>query len=305
MREQFIQVIISGLALGSIYALLGLSLVLIHKATNVINFAQGEMSTFCTFIAFALLNVLGLPLPVVFLLGFPIGCLVGLFVERTVIFPMSSFPSANILIATIGLFIIFNNASGMIWGYDPIKFPSLFPETPISLLGAKISPNSFGIIGVSILIMVALYIFFEHTREGVAMRAASMNGWASQLMGIKVSRVSALSWALASGISMISGMLIAPNLFLDFDMMVSILIKAFAAAILGGFNSLPGAVLGGLTIGLLENVFGTFVSPKFKDCFAFFIIIIVLMFWPEGLFSKRKCNKKGKSNVSTCAIEKD
>jgi branched-chain amino acid transport system permease protein len=283
-----VQILISGLTVGSIYALLGLALVLIHKATEVVNFAQGEMATFNTFVAFALLKSVGLPLPIVFLLGFPIGFLMATFIERIVIRPLTGSPPVNLLIVAIGLFIILNNTVGWIWGYDPYTFPSLLPKNPVDLLGARISPNSLGIIGVSLLLMAALYVFFEYTREGTAMRAASMNKRAAELMGIRVPRVSTMSWALAGGISMVSGMLVAPILFLDFEMMVSVLIKAFAGAILGGFNSLPGSVLGGLTIGVLENLFGAYVSTAFKDSFAFFVIIVVLMFRPAGLFTRSK-----------------
>jgi len=283
-----VQLLISGLAIGSIYALIGLALVLIHKATEVVNFAQGEMATLGAFIALGLLKTTGLPLPIIFLVGFPIGFLMAMFIERIVIHPLIGAPPVNLLIVAIGLFIMINNGTGWIWGYDPYTFPSLLPKNPVDLLGARISPNNLGIIGISLLLMAALYVFFEYTREGTAMRAASMNKRAAELMGIRVPRVSTMSWALAGGISMVSGMLVAPILFLDFEMMVSVLIKAFAGAILGGFNSLPGAVLGGLTIGILENLFGAYVSTVFKDSFAFFIIIIVLMFRPTGLFSRSK-----------------
>ncbi len=281
-----LQLVVSGLALGSIYALIGLSLVLIHKATDVVNFAQGEMAMFSTFLSFALLSKVGLPLAVVVLLSFPVGALLGAIVERVFIQPISRDPPVNILIVTIGLWIIFNNLAGWIWGYDPYKFPSLFPEQPIEIAGARISPNSLGIIAVALLLMAALYLFFEHTREGTAMRAASMNRRAARLMGIRVSRVWLLSWALAGGISSIAGVLIAPVTFLDFEMMVAVLLKGFAGAILGGFNSLPGAVVGGFAVGLLEVLFGSLVSSTFKDNFAFVIIILVLMLRPNGIFGR-------------------
>jgi len=287
----FMQLLISGLALGSIYALLALALVLIHKATDVVNFAQGEMATFSTFIAFTLLQTTNLPLPIVLLVGFPIGFLTAAVTERIVIHPLIGTPPVNILIVAIGLFTILNNGTGWIWGFDPFTFPSLLPKDPFELMGARVSPNSLGIIGISFLLMGGLFLFFEYTREGIAMRAASMNRRAAELMGIRVSRVSTMSWALAGGIGMVSGMLVAPILFLDFEMMVSILIKAFAAAILGGFNSLPGSVLGGLLIGVLENFFGAYISSTFKDSFAFFIIIVVLMFRPAGLFSRKKISE--------------
>ena len=279
------QLLISGLALGSIYALLGLALVLVHKATDVINFAQGEMAMFTTFIAYSLLARLGVPLPVVFVLAFAIGGLLGAAGQRLFVHPLAGGPPINILIATIGLWIVFNNLAGWIWGYDPLRFPSLLPAEAIDVSGLRISPNSLATIGVGFGIMALLFLFFEYTREGTAMRAASMNRWAAQLMGIRVDRAATLSWALAAGIAAVAGLLVAPTTFLDFQMMVSVLLKAFAGAILGGFNSLPGAVLGGLVIGVLENLFGAYVSTAFKDSFSLLVIIAVLMVRPSGLFS--------------------
>jgi branched-chain amino acid transport system permease protein len=148
-----------------------------------------------------------------------------------------------------------------------------------------------GVIGVSLAVVVLLYLFFEHTRMGVAMRAASMNRRAAQLMGVNIERVALVAWGLATAISVVSGFLVAPLTFLDFEMMFAVLLKAFAGAILGGFNSLPGAVIGCLVIGVVENLFAAYVSTAFKDTFAFGIIIVVLMFRPQGLFTRRIAKK--------------
>ena len=285
------QLVVSGLALGSIYALLALSLVLINKATDVVNFAQGEMAMFGTFICFGLLTRTELPLPVVLVLAVPIGALLGAFTERVAIRPLQSAPQVNALIATIGLWMIFHHGAGWIWGYDPVRFPSLFSPDPVEVLGARVAQNSLGIIGVALLIMALLYLFFEYARSGIAMRAASMNRRAAQLMGVNIGHVSLIAWGLATAISVVSGFLIAPLTFLDFEMMFAVLLKAFAGAILGGFNSLPGAVIGCLVIGVLENLFGAYVSTAFKDTFAFGIIILVLMFRPQGLFTRQIAKK--------------
>jgi branched-chain amino acid transport system permease protein len=285
------QLVVSGLALGSIYALLALSLVLINKATDVVNFAQGEMAMFGTFICFGLLTRTGLPLIAVLILAVPTGMLLGAVTERVAMRPLHAGPQVNALIATIGLWMIFHHAAGWIWGYDPVRFPSLFSPEPVDVLGARIAQNSLGIMAVSLLVMVLLYLFFEHTRPGIAMRAASMNRRAAQLMGVDVGRVALVSWALATAISVVSGLLVAPLTFLDFEMMFAVLLKAFAGAILGGFNSLPGAVVGCLVIGVLENLFAAYVSTAFRDTFAFGIIIVVLMFRPQGLFTRRIAKK--------------
>jgi len=281
------QLIASGLALGSIYALLALSLVLINKSTDVVNFAQGEMAMFGTFICFALLTKAGMPLIAVLVLAAPIGALLGLATERIAIRPLQGAPQVNALIATIGLWMIFHHSAGWIWGYDPVRFPSLFPSDPLNVLGARVAQNSLGIIGVSVLVMILLYLFFAYTRTGIAMRAASMNRRAAQLMGVEVQKVGLLAWALATATSVVSGFLIAPLTFLDFEMMFAVLLKAFAGAILGGFNSLPGAVAGCLLVGVLESLFAAYVSTAFKDTFAFCIIIAVLMLRPQGLFTRR------------------
>lgn len=280
------QLIVSGIALGSVYALLALAMVLIHKATDVVNFAQGEMATLSTFVALTLLTVTGLPLICVLIIALVIGGALGALTERLAIRWLAGAPPVNALIVAIGLWIVFHHTSGWIWGYDPYSFPSLLPQEPVTVGGIAVSPNSFAIIGVSFTLMAGLYLFFEYTREGTAMRAASMNPRAARLMGVRVDRVWMLSWVLAGAISAAAGVLVAPVLFLDFQMMVIVLLKAFAAAILGGFNSLPGAVIGGLAVGVTDNLLGAYVSTAFRDSFSFLVILAVLMIWPTGLFGQ-------------------
>jgi branched-chain amino acid transport system permease protein len=279
-----LQLLIAGIALGSIYALLALALVLIHKATEVVNFAQGEMAMVGTFIAYVLVKNLGLPLPLMLLLALPLGLVLGGITELLAIRPLAGSPPVNLLIVSIGLWMVFHYSAGWIWGYDPLSFPSLFPEKPIVVLGLHVSPNSLAITGISFLLVIALFVFFEYTREGTAMRAASANPRAARLMGVKVQRVSTLSWMIGGAISQVMGLLVAPLIFIDVDMMVSTLLKAFAGAILGGFNSLPGAIVGGIAIGVIENFIGAYVSMAFKESFSFLVIIAVLMFRPTGLF---------------------
>jgi len=286
-----VSLIVAGLALGSIYALLGLSLVLVNKATDAVNFAQGEIGMIGAFVGMSALLATGLPLPLIFLLGMAGGAVLGLVIERVIIRPLGAAPHLNLLIVTVGLWFIFNSAAGLIWGYDPYRFPSLLPAEPFDLLGAKVPPSSLGIVAVACVTMLLLYLFFEHTRDGIAMRAASNNPRAARLMGIRVERVAAISWAVACGLSVMSSMLIAPATFLDQQMMVPVILKAFAGAILGGFTSLPGAVLGCVLLGLAETFVGAYLSAAFKDAFAFVLIIIVLMVRPAGLFG-RSARKK-------------
>jgi branched-chain amino acid transport system permease protein len=280
------QLIISGVALGSIYALLALSVVLICKATDTVNFAQGEMAMFGTFLAFVLVRKVGMPLWLVLLMALPIGLILGGVTERIAIQPMLGAPLLNILIASLGLWMIFHYSAGWIWGYDPMSFPSLLPQEPVNVFGVLVSPNQLAIISVSFAVMLALFLFFEYTREGTAMRAASMNPKAAQLMGIRVPRVWRLSWMAAGVVGVFMGILVAPITFLDVDMMFTILLKGFAGAVLGGFMTLTGAVLGGMIIGIADNLIGFYISMAFKDSFSFLVIIGVLMFRPSGLLGR-------------------
>ncbi|SEL40085.1 amino acid/amide ABC transporter membrane protein 1, HAAT family [Roseovarius nanhaiticus] len=285
------QALISGTAIGFIYALIALSMVLIYKSTDVINFAQGEMAMFSTFICLVLVSRYSLPLGVVLLLAFPIGAAIAAATERVVIRPLVGMPPLNSLIVAIALFYIFHYGAGWIWGYDAFPFPSLLPDRPLNIGGTFIAPNSLAIAGVSILVLAVLYVFLEHSSEGVAMRAASMNRNAAKLMGISVGRVSMLSWAIAGGIGAIAGLLVAPITFIDTQMMFFVLLKALAGAILGGFNSLPGAVIGGILVGIIESLTTVYISAAFDDAIAFVVIVAVLMIKPEGLFGKPAVKK--------------
>lgn len=287
----YLQLGISAIALGSIYALLALGLVLVHKSTDVVNFAQGEMAMFSTFLCFMLISRVGLPLYVVLFLSIPIGCLIGGFVEIVVMRPLTGSPPVNSMIATLGVFTILNSGAGEIWGYDAVRFPSLLSQQPIEIGGLKIAPDGLAVVGVALTLMFLMYAFFEHTRAGIAMRAASMNKGAAELMGVRSSHVSLFAWAIAGAIGAVSGFLIAPIVFLDSSMMTPIIIKAFAAAILGGFNSLPGAIAGGFALGLVEVALSTFGFDKFKDAISLILIVLVLMVFPEGVFANRARRK--------------
>lgn len=286
-----LSLVVSGLALGSIYALIGVSLVIISKATDVVNFGQGEMAMFGAFLTLTLLRQTDMPLWLAVLATLPIGFLLGALVQLIVVRPIENAPALNVLISTLGLFFVFNSAAGIVWGFDPYPFPSLFELAPISIGGVAVTPASLGIIAVALSVMFALYLFFEKTRWGTAMRAASMNRTAARMMGIRVEHVAVAAWGLAGGLSVISAVLIAPLTFLDQQMMVSIILKGFAGAILGGFSSLPGSVVGCLILGVAETLFGAYVSTSMKDSFAFVLIILVLLLRPSGVFVANRAKK--------------
>ena len=276
------QQIISGLATGSLYALAALGLVLIFKTSDVVNFAQGEMAMFGTFIMFTFLKAGGLPYWGAFVLALAFAFLMGAAIERTVLRPLAQAPLISVLIATLGLMQIINGVAGWIWGYQAKAFPTAVSGSPIKLGSLVITLPDLVNFVVSLVVMTGFFLLFRFTKLGVAMRAVAENRVAARLMGIPTDRILSLTWGLGGVLAATAGILIAPVTNLDINMMSEMQIKAFTAAVLGGFTSLPGAVVGGLTLGVLENVVGQFV-PQLKTPFAFGLIVLVLMLRPSGL----------------------
>jgi branched-chain amino acid transport system permease protein len=284
----FLQQVVSGLATGGIYGSLALALVMIYQATDVVNFAQGEMAMFSTYLAWSMLQA-GLPYWVAFAATLAIAFVGGLLIERLVIRPVESAPVLAIVIVCIGLLVIFNSLAGWIYSYIQKPFPSPFPERPIALGAVVFGAHDLGAIGVTLVVLVLLYAFFRHTPLGLAMRAAAQNPVSSRLCGIRVGWMLALGWGLAALVGAVAGLMIAPKVFLDPNMMSGILIYAFASATLGGFTSPGGAVLGGLIVGVLENLVGTyvgFIGTELKLTVALAIILVVLLVRPSGLFGR-------------------
>jgi len=287
----FWQQIISGIAAGSIYGLLAVALALIFKTTNVVNFAQGEMAMFTTFIAYSLLSRLGLGYPASILLTLLAGAVLGVIFEFLLIRPLRRAPDFNSIIVTLGMFLVFNNLAGLIWGRDPVNFPSPVSEAPIQIGYLVISRIHLTTIIVSCIVMCTLFLFLKYSREGTAMRAAVQNMRAALLMGIITDRVYSLAWLIGSLIGTVAGILAAPVLFLDYNMMFMIILKSFAASVFGGLSSLPGAVAGGLILGMSENLIGGYLDPSYKDSVGFLLIVAILLVRPEGLFGRRVMKK--------------
>ena len=277
------QQIISGVAVGCIYALVALGFVLIYKATEVINFAQGEFMMIGAFVAYTLIALVKLPfLPalaftLVFMFFF------GIFLDRVMFRPLVGEEAFALVMVTLGLSFTLRSVAGMIWTYDTFDFPFIFSEKPLVLGGLVISTIHLTIIVSSVILVFLLYLFFKFTDFGIAMQATSQNQLAAYLMGIGVKKVFLLTWAISSVIAAVAGILIAPISFLHANMGF-IGLKAFPAAVLGGFGSIPGAIVGGLIIGLSENLAGAYLTTGFKNVFAYIILIIVLMIRPEGIF---------------------
>lgn len=286
--ELFFQQVLAGIATGGIYALMALAVVMIYQAIHHLNFAQGEMAMFSTFIAWQLLQ-LGLPYWVAFFLTIAISMVGGVILERAVFAPIRNAPVLSHIVVFIALFAIFNSVAGFIWDFTIKPFPSPFGSRPLfgeGLIGA----HQAGMLVVIFIVLLLLFLFFRYTRVGLALRAAAASPESARLVGVRVGWMVALGWGLASAIGAIAGIMIAPIVFLEPNMMLSILLYGFAGAVLGGLTSPGGAVLGGFLVGVVENLAGTFipvVGGELKLPIALFLIVVVLVFKPTGLFGGR------------------
>ena len=280
--HQFLQQTFSGLSAGAIYASLALALVMIYRATDLVNFAQGEMAMFSTYIAWTLINA-GLPFWIAFLITLAVSFVAGMAIERVVIRPVENAPILATVVVTIGLLLILNSLAGWIFTYTVQDFPSPFPDRPV--FGALMTTRDLGVIGVTLVMLILLFAFFRFTTTGLAMRAAAQNPESARLCGIRGGRMLAIGWGLAAAIGATAGVMVAPLLFLDPNMMGGVLIYAFAGALLGGITSPVGAVVGGLIVGVTENLVGTYlIASQLKLTVAFALIILVLVVRPNGLF---------------------
>jgi branched-chain amino acid transport system permease protein len=284
--ERFLQVVVDGIADGSVYAALALALVLIFRSTGVVNFAQGEMAMFATFLAWALADA-GLPIGLALAGALALAFLGGMLVERVLIRPVEGGNPLNLVIVTLGLFILVNAAAGWIWGFDLRDFPRLFPGGVASIGGVSLSIESLGIIAVLLVVVGLLWLLFTHTPIGLAMRAAAQDPASARLVGVPVGRMLMLGWGLASLLGAVAGVLVAHRLFLDTNLMAGVLVYSFAGAALGGFDSPIGAVVGSWIIGVTEALAGTYVDAigsDLKVLVPLAIIFVVLLVRPAGLF---------------------
>lgn len=286
------QIIVSGLIFGCIYGLAALGLVLIYKTTDIVNFAQGEMAMVTTFVSFMFLTQFELGYATSFLIALVFAALFGTIVHQGVMKRLQSAPQLNQLVVTLGLFMVFNGAAGLIWGFKPDSYPLAIQGDAIEIGGVFFTPNELFVMGITLILMLIFFLIFRFTKVGLAMRASAQDMKASQLMGIKVTSVFTATWAVGAILGGVAGMMTAPITFLDTNMMFDILIMAFAAAVLGGFVSLPGAVAGGLIIGVFENLIAYYVSPEMKLVYTFLLIIIVLYIRPQGIFGGTQTVKK-------------
>ena len=288
LMQEFLQLVVIGIATGGIFASLALALVLIYNAMGLVNFAQGEMAMFATFIAYALIQrgmSYWIALPVTLVLAF----LGGILIQRLVIRPVERAPILTLVIVTLGLATLVNGLAGFLFGYVPRSFPSPFSAQTVELLGVFISYRDLGVIAVSGVVLLVLYLLLQHTTVGLTLRAAAHHPEASRLLGVQVSWMLALGWGLASAVGAVSGIMVAPILLLEPNMMQTIIIYAFAAAVLGGIESPLGAVIGGLIVGVTINLAGAYIPGVGGDlqlAVGLAIIIAVLILKPNGLFGR-------------------
>jgi branched-chain amino acid transport system permease protein len=277
--------VISGIANGSIYASVALALVMIYQSTHHLNFAQGEMATLSTYICLTLINA-GFPYWGAFAAAVAVSFVMGLLTERILMRPMLNAPPLSAVGVFIGLLLLINAFDGWVWDYVIKPFPSPFGGSN-AVLGGFISPHELGETAVTLVMLVAIYLFFRHTTLGLAMRAAAYNPVSSRLCGVRVNRMLGLGWGLAAAIGGIAGIMVAPIVFLDPNMMGGILLYAFAGALLGGIDNALGAVIGGFTVGVVENLFGAYVvGTELKLTVALIIIVAVLLVKPAGLLGR-------------------
>jgi branched-chain amino acid transport system permease protein len=284
--ERFIETIIDGIATGSIYGALALALVLIYRATGIVNFAQGEMAMFSTFIAWGLTEA-GIAVGLAVLITLAVSFVGGMVIERVVIRPFEGGQELTLVVVTLGLFILINGLARWIWGPQNRGFPSLFPDDTIAVGGIETSVEALALVAVLLGVAGVLYLIFQRTRLGLAMRAAAVNPEASRTVGIPVGRMLMLGWGMAAVCGAVAGVLVAPRLFLDPNLMGPVIIYSFAAATLGGFDSPFGAVLGGWIIGVAEALAGgyvDFIGQDLKILVPLGVILAVLLVRPQGLF---------------------
>ena len=290
MTEILTSQVVSGLATGCVYALIALGFVLIFKATDVVNFAQGEFVMASGFMSYTLLIGVGIPYGLVLVATIVLSGLMGVVLERVVVRPIMDAPIFSIVIATIGASIVLRSSAGIVYGYDVLPLPTIFSKDPVRLGVLQFTAMDVGVIGSSLVIMLALYLFFKLTKTGMAMRATAQSQTAARLMGVSIKRIFSLTWAISAAIGGVAGVLIAPIIYLDPNLGF-IGVKAFAGAILGGFGSIPGAIVGGMLLGVIENLSGYFFNAGIKQVSTYILLILVLVVRPAGLFGAAPVRK--------------
>ena len=286
LADQLPQFLASGLTTGAIYALVALGFCIIHNATGIVNFAQGDFLSLGGLLMYSGLFGAGLPVPLAFVLAVAGAMLAGMLLERAAIRPAQGRQVVVLIFITVGASLFMRGVFKYFWGKEALALPPLTPDQPLQLLGATIIPQNLWVLGVTLAAILGLSLFFRRTLTGKAMRATAANVRAAALMGVETSRMAMYSFALAGGLGALAGIMITPITSLSYDVGVMIGLKGFAAAVLGGYGNFLGAVLGGLCLGLLESLGAGFISSAYKDVIAFVLLLLVLFARPDGLLGR-------------------
>ena len=289
--SQLLQYVITGLTVGSIYAMVALGFNIIYNVTEIINLAQGEFVMLGGLIMVFFHVVLGLPIILAFPATILLVTLVGILLDWLAIRPIRHPSVLTLIIATIAASIIIKGSAMFIWGKDPLDLPAFSGRIPIKFLGAVIQPQYFWVMGLLIIIVIALTLFFDRTLLGKAMSACADNPDAASLVGINVNRMILLSFALSAGIGAVAGIVVTPIALMEYDRGAMLAVKGFGAVILGGLGSFPGAILGGLIMGTIESLGAGLLSSGYKDAYALIVLLAVLFFRPSGLLGSVEVSK--------------
>ena len=288
---QLFQFFVSGLTTGSTYALIAIGFSIIHNATGIVNFAQGEFVMLGGMFMITFYSVLKIPWVVAFFLAVFCVAVIGLLLERGPIRHARSKEILVLVMITVGASIVIKGLSMLFWGKNPMTLPPFSGETPILFMGAAVMPQSIWIFGITILVVTALHYFFRRTMTGKAMRAVAASRRSAALTGIPVDRMIFLSFTLSGALGAVAGIILTPITTTSYDVGAMLALKGFSAAILGGYGSMPGAVVGGLLLGVLESLGAGLISSEYKDALAFLILLIVLFCRPSGIFGGERLRR--------------
>ncbi len=290
MLAEFLQFLFSGITVGATYALAALGFTLIYNASNVINFAQGEFIMLGGMLA-VFFAQMGLPMPVVLLLAIAIPAVVGIVMEKVAIEPIKGAETVSLIIVTIGASLVIRGLIQVWLGKGTHSLPAFSGDAPLEILGATLLPQSLWVLGVTTIVVIGLWYFFNRTLTGKAMLATSFNRTAAELVGINTSWVLFMSFAMAAGLGALGGILITPITMTSYDVGIMLGLKGFVAVVVGGLGNGLGAVVGGLLVGVLEAMGAGYISSAYKDAMPFVLILLVLFFMPRGLFGGKSTDR--------------
>lgn len=282
--DQITQLIVSGISVGAIYAIVGLGFMIVYTVTRVVNFTQGEFVMLGGMLT-ALLSQSGVPLPAAIILAILTTVVVGLLIHTAVVYPARKASVVTLILLTFGASVVIRGIALLIWGTNPKSFQPFSGTTPIHILQAVVAPQALWVLGVGLLLAAALYVFFEYTYPGKALRAAAVNPWAARIMGINPDKMALFAFGLAAAMGAIAGIVVTPWTTSSYSIGIPLSVKGFVAALAGGLDRIEGVVLGGFALAMFESLAAGLLSSGFKDSIALFVMMFLLFFRPGGLLA--------------------